>query len=169
MTPLPVLCFGLYREQSGTGQLAGCVLLALPLPLDQIYQTYNWHLLPYSDERISGKPKAIPDLCHIICFHVTSMAHKKTKVIVDFREETDTLAPYTFNSTTNFDNAFSTRLYSLHQMVLPYFSCTPCISPLAGHGKNHKDAASVRATHPIPAACGIYYFEVKIVSKGRDG
>ncbi|XP_022691543.1 ran-binding protein 9-like isoform X1 [Varroa jacobsoni] len=38
-----------------------------------------------------------------------------------------------------------------------------------GTGKNHKDAASVRATHPIPAACGIYYFEVKIVSKGRDG
>uniref|UniRef100_A0A8B9FEP9 Ran-binding protein 10 n=1 Tax=Amazona collaria TaxID=241587 RepID=A0A8B9FEP9_9PSIT len=38
-----------------------------------------------------------------------------------------------------------------------------------GHGKNHKDAASVRATHPIPTACGIYYFEVKIVSKGRDG
>uniref|UniRef100_A0A8C8FG49 Ran-binding protein 10 n=1 Tax=Oncorhynchus tshawytscha TaxID=74940 RepID=A0A8C8FG49_ONCTS len=37
-----------------------------------------------------------------------------------------------------------------------------------GHGKNHKDAASVRATHPIPAACGIYYFEVKIVSKGLD-
>lgn len=39
----------------------------------------------------------------------------------------------------------------------------------SGHGKTPKDAASVRATHPIPAACGIYYFEVKIVSKGRDG
>ncbi|KAK3086302.1 hypothetical protein FSP39_016557 [Pinctada imbricata] len=38
-----------------------------------------------------------------------------------------------------------------------------------GIGKNHKDAASVRATHPIPASCGIYYFEVKIISKGRDG
>lgn len=38
-----------------------------------------------------------------------------------------------------------------------------------GIGKNHKDAASVRATYPIPAACGLYYFEVKIVSKGRDG
>ena len=38
-----------------------------------------------------------------------------------------------------------------------------------GHGKTHKDAASVRATHSIPAACGLYYFEVKIVSKGRDG
>ncbi|XP_077579698.1 ran-binding protein 9 isoform X1 [Stigmatopora nigra] len=38
-----------------------------------------------------------------------------------------------------------------------------------GHGKSPKDAASVRATHPIPAACGVYYFEVKIISKGRDG
>lgn len=38
-----------------------------------------------------------------------------------------------------------------------------------GVGKNHKDAASVRATHPIPSSCGIYYFEVKIISKGRDG
>ncbi|ELR49980.1 Ran-binding protein 9, partial [Bos mutus] len=41
--------------------------------------------------------------------------------------------------------------------------------PRRCHGKTPKDAASVRATHPIPAACGIYYFEVKIVSKGRDG
>jgi len=38
-----------------------------------------------------------------------------------------------------------------------------------GHGKTHKDASSVRAIHPIPAACGLYYFEVKIISKGRDG
>lgn len=38
-----------------------------------------------------------------------------------------------------------------------------------GHGKTHKDASSVRATHPIPASCGLYYFEIKIVSKGRDG
>ena len=38
-----------------------------------------------------------------------------------------------------------------------------------GHGKTHKDASSVRATHPIPASCGIFYFEVRIISKGRDG
>ncbi|KAL4234621.1 Ran-binding protein 10 [Mactra antiquata] len=38
-----------------------------------------------------------------------------------------------------------------------------------GVGKTHKDAASVRATHSIPPSCGIYYFEVKIISKGRDG
>uniref|UniRef100_A0A4W3HNM0 RAN binding protein 9 n=1 Tax=Callorhinchus milii TaxID=7868 RepID=A0A4W3HNM0_CALMI len=54
------------------------------------------------------------------------------------------------------------------------FSCFtglfyPHISLFSGHGKTPKDAASVRATYPIPAACGIYYFEVKIVSKGRDG
>lgn len=48
---------------------------------------------------------------------------------------------------------------------------TVCFSPRPpkGHGKTPKDAASVRATHPIPAACGVYYFEVKIISKGRDG
>jgi len=38
-----------------------------------------------------------------------------------------------------------------------------------GNGKTHKEASSVRATAAIPASCGIYYFEVKIVSKGRDG
>ena len=43
---------------------------------------------------------------------------------------------------------------------------TACSS---GVGKTHKDAASVRATNPIPTSCGIYYFEVKIISKGRDG
>jgi len=39
----------------------------------------------------------------------------------------------------------------------------------SGTAKNHKDAASVRTTHPIPASCGVYYFEVKVISKGRDG
>ena len=38
-----------------------------------------------------------------------------------------------------------------------------------GQGKTHRDASSVRATYPIPASCGIYYFEVTVISKGRDG
>jgi len=50
-----------------------------------------------------------------------------------------------------------------------YVNTNFSINLLLGHGKTHKDAASVRATHPIPASCGLYYFEVKIVSKGRDG
>jgi len=38
-----------------------------------------------------------------------------------------------------------------------------------GHGKGHKDASSVRATHPVPASCGLYYYEIRVVSKGKDG
>lgn len=38
-----------------------------------------------------------------------------------------------------------------------------------GVGKGHKDAAAVRATHAIPVSCLIYYFEIEIISKGRDG
>ncbi|XP_055379361.1 ran-binding proteins 9/10 homolog [Condylostylus longicornis] len=38
-----------------------------------------------------------------------------------------------------------------------------------GPGKTHSDAAAVRTSHPIPAACGLYYFEVKIISKGKNG
>lgn len=68
------------------------------------------------------------------------------------------------NANANLVRAFYRRLFFLHKYAIYVAICR-----LAGHGKNHKDAASVRATHPIPAACGIYYFEVKIVSKGRDG
>ncbi|XP_067632319.1 ran-binding protein 9 isoform X2 [Eurosta solidaginis] len=38
-----------------------------------------------------------------------------------------------------------------------------------GIGNKHNDAASVRTAHPIPPACGLYYFEVKIISKGKNG
>ena len=40
---------------------------------------------------------------------------------------------------------------------------------LTGSGKNNKDTASVRANYSVPTSCGVYYYEVKIVSKGRDG
>ncbi|PCH33036.1 SPRY-domain-containing protein [Wolfiporia cocos MD-104 SS10] len=32
-----------------------------------------------------------------------------------------------------------------------------------------KDAAAARANHPIPPACGVYYFEVEILSSGSKG
>ena len=35
-------------------------------------------------------------------------------------------------------------------------------------GTDH-DAASVRADHPIPSTCGIYYYEVTIISRGNQG
>lgn len=56
-----------------------------------------------------------------------------------------------------------------HQVMTAIHSYENLCICRTGHGKTPKDAASVRATHPIPAACGVYYFEVKIISKGRDG
>lgn len=38
-----------------------------------------------------------------------------------------------------------------------------------GTGKQDTDAASIRTDRPIPSACGLFYFEIYIVSKGRDG
>ena len=52
--------------------------------------------------------------------------------------------------------------------VLPFFQNYLRVL-YKGYGKTPKDASSVRATHFIPASCGLYYYEVKIISKGRDG
>lgn len=38
-----------------------------------------------------------------------------------------------------------------------------------GPGKYDNDAAAIRAERPIPPACGLFYFEILVVSKGRDG
>lgn len=35
--------------------------------------------------------------------------------------------------------------------------------------KSDQEAASVRADHPMPPQCGIYYFEIKILSKPKEG
>ncbi|KAL5117285.1 hypothetical protein ACEQ8H_004844 [Pleosporales sp. CAS-2024a] len=39
----------------------------------------------------------------------------------------------------------------------------------SGAQKTHDEAASVRADFAMPRQCGIYYFEVTVISKGRDG
>lgn len=39
-----------------------------------------------------------------------------------------------------------------------------------GPGKSHEhEAAAARADHPMPPQCGIYYYEVTMVSKGKEG
>ncbi|KAF2768842.1 SPRY-domain-containing protein [Teratosphaeria nubilosa] len=38
-----------------------------------------------------------------------------------------------------------------------------------GVTKSSDEAASIRADHPMPKECGIYYFEVTILSRGKDG
>ena len=37
------------------------------------------------------------------------------------------------------------------------------------HGRNDYEAAAIRTDRHIPPACGVYYYEVTISSKGRDG
>lgn len=39
----------------------------------------------------------------------------------------------------------------------------------AGVAKPQDDAAAVRADHPIPRECGIYYFEVTVLGKSKEG
>ncbi|CAG8580923.1 7314_t:CDS:10 [Paraglomus occultum] len=38
-----------------------------------------------------------------------------------------------------------------------------------GVGKNDTDAAAIRANYPMPPQCGLFYFEVDIISKGKEG
>ena len=38
-----------------------------------------------------------------------------------------------------------------------------------GPGSDDRDAASIRSNKPIPANCPVYYFEIEIINKGRDG
>lgn len=35
--------------------------------------------------------------------------------------------------------------------------------------KNEQEAATARANHPIPRQCGLYYFEVTVLAKPKDG
>lgn len=39
----------------------------------------------------------------------------------------------------------------------------------SGAQKTHDEAAAVRADFPMPRQCGIYYYEVTVMSKGKDG
>lgn len=39
----------------------------------------------------------------------------------------------------------------------------------SGMSKAHDEAAAIRSDHPMPKNGGIYYFEVTIVSRGKDG
>jgi len=38
-----------------------------------------------------------------------------------------------------------------------------------GEGNTEKDAAAVRSNHPIPPGVGLFYYEIKIKNRGRDG
>ena len=39
----------------------------------------------------------------------------------------------------------------------------------SGTSKTQDEAAAIRADHPIPRECGIYYYEVTVLGKAREG
>ena len=43
------------------------------------------------------------------------------------------------------------------------------VRPRTGPGTEDKHAASVRADSPVPPDCGLYYYEITIINRGRDG
>jgi Ran-binding protein 9/10 len=39
----------------------------------------------------------------------------------------------------------------------------------SGPTKTQDEAAAIRADHPMPRQAGIYYYEITVVSKGKEG
>jgi len=36
-------------------------------------------------------------------------------------------------------------------------------------GESDEDSAAIRTNHPIPSQCVLFYFEVEIIDKGKNG
>ncbi|KAL4429173.1 hypothetical protein ABPG77_010152 [Micractinium sp. CCAP 211/92] len=58
---------------------------------------------------------------------------------------------------------------SIRSPAQRYLSVDGCRVKYIGPGSDDRDAAAVRANHPVPSDCPVYYFEVEITSRGRDG
>lgn len=43
------------------------------------------------------------------------------------------------------------------------------MAKFSGTQKTHDEAAAVRADFPMPRQCGVYYYEITVISKGKDG
>ena len=96
---------------------------------------------------------------------------ERLKMLYPMVNEDETPLPRCWSTKVNRINDYSVVTFSNVQDKYTYIGLSQSNLRVhyKGHGKTHKDASSVRAIHPIPAACGLYYFEVKIISKGRDG
>lgn len=58
---------------------------------------------------------------------------------------------------------------SLRSPAARYLTVDGTRARYIGPGSDDRDAAAVRANHPVPSDCPLYYFEVEITSRGRDG
>ncbi|EFN58155.1 hypothetical protein CHLNCDRAFT_34313, partial [Chlorella variabilis] len=58
---------------------------------------------------------------------------------------------------------------SIRSPAQRYLSVDGCRVKYVGPGSDDRDAAAVRANHPVPPDCPLFYFEVEVTSRGRDG
>ena len=58
---------------------------------------------------------------------------------------------------------------SIRSPAQRYLSIEGCRVKYVGPGTDDRDAAAVRANHPVPLDCPLFYFEVEVISRGRDG
>ncbi len=64
----------------------------------------------------------------------------------------------------------STRSSTMRDLqVSRYLQVSDTRVKYVGPGSDDRDAAAVRTNHPVPPDCAVFYFEVEIVNKGRDG
>uniref|UniRef100_A0A0N4ZXB3 B30.2/SPRY domain-containing protein n=1 Tax=Parastrongyloides trichosuri TaxID=131310 RepID=A0A0N4ZXB3_PARTI len=83
----------------------------------------------------------------------------------EYRERLCKLYPYTQNSFDslpikwNYNDKSNNLQLSMDGLKVAY----------KGPGRNHRDAASIRSNRPINFKCVMFYFEVHIIDKGKDG
>lgn len=67
-------------------------------------------------------------------------------------------------------NIFNFLFLNYYSLLMKYFFLKKKqILLWEGLGARDADSGIVRSNYPIPDKVGIFYFEVEIISKGRDG
>ncbi|KAG9287359.1 hypothetical protein G9A89_023731 [Geosiphon pyriformis] len=75
-------------------------------------------------------------------------------------EEIDSQQPLALPTEWNIEDKCPNLELSADRLMVNY---------TVGAGKHETDAAAIRANYPMPPQCGLFYFEVYITSKGKDG
>lgn len=150
-------------------------LISARIQANSSNQASNIPSMPLSSSRPSSMSSSL---------NTNSYNQQNSQSIISNDNKMDTSGPISSTNTAIFAGDVISRLYpNVNQQETPlprqwsvvYKQNTLKLTlgnlrvTYTGPGKTHKDAAAIRTDYVIPPACGIYYYEVKIISKGRDG
>ncbi|ORZ01158.1 concanavalin A-like lectin/glucanase domain-containing protein [Syncephalastrum racemosum] len=118
---------------------------------------------PFNDLAIPGSPPACPSYLHHTRYadlvsdqyNKRNAASDKAKAAASFTDSLDLRLPSAWNPSDKSRHIEIGR----NGLDLTY----------KGPGKTESHAASVRSNFPMRRQCGIYYFEMQVLSKGEDG